>query len=92
MFEEPGQVWPVNIPHVALLYQRHKQPERKNFRAVQQKLGDDKVHALHVADFSLVDGEGGEDSSELSMAVTSCLLHEVGVAWKCSPQISFNLR
>ena len=82
MFEEPGELRPIHVPHVTLLNQRDEQPEGEYFRTVQQELGYDEIHSLHIADFFLVDREGCEDTPQLMVPFTSKFGSEVRVPWE----------
>ena len=91
MFEESGELRPVHVPHVTFLNQRDEEPEGEYFRTMQQKLGYDEIHSLHIADFFLVDREGCEDTPQLMVPFTSKFSSEVRVPWEGATQVSFNL-
>ena len=59
---------------------------------MEQQLGNDKVHALHVFDLLLVITKRYEHSSHLFVAATSDWFHEVMVPGEGSTQIPFYLR
>ena len=91
MFEQTRELWLVYIPHLTVFNQRHEKPESKRFRAVEEDLRHDKIHALNVLDLALVVRERNEDTAQFLMAPASDWLHEVVMARKCSAQITLNL-
>ena len=71
MLEEPWEIGAVNVTHATLLDQRDEEPEGKDLAAVEEKLRDNKVHALHVAHFSFVHREGCQHTAKFLVAIST---------------------
>ena len=59
--EKSTEIFPVDIFKIIVFNERHEEPECESFWTVQQQLGNDKVHALDITNFTSVVAEGDQD-------------------------------
>lgn len=62
---QSGKSWRIDLPHLVSLDQFNKEPEGDFLGGVEEEGAHDEVHALHVADFRIVLGEGEQHTFQL---------------------------
>ena len=91
VLEQARELRLIDVTHLAVLNECDEKPKSEGLRAVQEQLGDYKVHTLDVVDLSLIVRECNEHSSEFLVATPLYRLHKVMMAWECTSNITLNL-
>ena len=80
MFVQSGKSGQVNISHITVFYQAHKKPESHCFRAMKQKLPNNKIHSLNVVNLAFIVSERSEDPLKRPHSLRHTILsHKVRV-------------
>ena len=80
----------VNVAHLVVFNQRHKQPECDFFRAMKKKRSYDEVHPLHITNFIVVFGERKKHTAQTLLSLTLPVLKD-GLVGECAIDVELNL-